>query len=61
MVAERLRASVSAVSLGLGAVGVGAVDGFVDAGDDYGGVALVPAGSVDGVLVPATVGWALVG
>ena len=39
--------------MGLGAVGVGAVDGFVDARDDYGGVAGELAGCVDGVPVPS--------
>ena len=34
------------------------VDGFVDAGDDDGGVAGVFAGRIDGVLVPGTIGQA---
>src|SRR5260370_31019111 len=44
--------------LGLGAGGVRGVDGLVDAGDDYGGVAGELAGGVDGVLEPGTPGEA---
>jgi hypothetical protein len=40
----------------LGKVGIGGVYGFVDAGDDYGGVAGELSGGVDGVLVPGAVG-----
>ena len=58
MAAERLRAAARSVELGLGAGGVGGVDGFVDAGDDDGGVAGELAGSVDGVAVPGAFGEA---
>ena len=44
--------------MGLGAGGVGGLDGLVDAGDDHGGVAGELARGVDGVLVPGAVGQA---
>src|SRR5262249_52020613 len=44
--------------LGLSAGGVGGFDGFVDAGNDDGGVAGEFAGGVDGVLKPGTFGKA---
>src|ERR1700744_5125400 len=40
--------------LGLGAGGVGGFDGFIDAGDDDGGVAGELAGRVDGVAIPGS-------
>ncbi len=40
----------------LGEDGVVGVDGFIDAGDDHGGVAGVLAGRIDGVLVPGAIG-----
>ncbi len=42
----------------MGAGGVGGFDGFVDAGDDDGGVAGELAGGVDGVAVPGAFGQA---
>ncbi len=39
-----------------GAGGVFGIDGFIDAGDDDGGVARILPGSVDGVLVPGAIG-----
>ena len=44
--------------MGLGSRGVGGLDAFVDAGDDYGGVAGELAGGVDGVLEPGASGQA---
>jgi len=58
MAAERFRASARGGELGLGSRGVGGLDAFVDAGDDYGGVAGELAWGVDGVLEPGASGQA---